>query len=759
MKMKIRIAISALALLVSLLAGAQGSSVVTDTLQFDRALSSTPATMLQGQISGVRVSATDGNINGAQNIYIRGVNALRGDSQPLWIVDGVIINSSLNQNREAFFNYDEESYSSPINALAGIDLYDIESIEVLKDISATAIYGSKGANGAIIIKTKRGSKDGFDINWRSNVGLSTSPVKGTVKGISHNHWISLGTSKDKTDFNMSAFLRKTNGVLSGNDNLYGGVSARFDTKASDVLQFGATVSAAMGKANSIAGAAYSGKPSRTLLMRYPSLFAGNTLEGWQDDYDDEADERRVSGSAYLDINFTPSLSWKNSIGIDYQNIERYIWYGNGTSFGLENNGAAGILMSGIFKYNIQSLLSWDKTFSEKHNVAVSGAFEASGDWTNYNATNSSDFFSHILRGRGLDLGSNASENHYYNHEYNTFGGFAEASYDYDGIAGADATVRADRTAKYDNGAKIYWAANAFVDLRKALLSDAEAVSTLKLKAGYGTAGKEQYIPYGYFGNYLTDAYPVPDNESTFEKYYDGVNLLSSKEFNVGVDFGALCDRFFVHAGYYSKSTDDNFTIYDFNAGAETLKALSKTTTVSNKGFEADLNLGIVRNSVVTWDVFGNIAINTNSFVSTDEKDAVSGLLDNFVPKSVYGIGTTLKAYGFALDILADGASGFNILNLGEALYNGATSFDKYVEKGDFFRLSRVSLGYSIPVEKIKWIKAIDLSLSGLNLLTATKYSGWNPDVNCFGTSAFDAGRDYGSYPSMRSVVLGINLKF
>ena len=781
--MKIKFAISVLALSASFLAGAK-DNVVKDTLQFDRALASHPAAMLQGRISGVRVSATDGNINGAQNIYIRGVNALRGDSQPLWIVDGVIVNSSFNQNREAFFNYDEDSYSSPINALAGIDLFDIESIEILKDISSTAIYGSKGANGAVIIKTKRGSKNGFDVTWNSNVGLSTSPIEGAVKGLSHNHHIRLDGSKAKTDFSLSASLRKTTGVVSGNDNLFGGVRANLDTKASDVISFGAAMSADMGKAYSVGGTSYYGEPSRTLSMRYPSLFTGDTVEGWQEDYDDEADERRASGSAYLCFNFTPSLVWKNTVGIDYHNLERYIWYGNGTSFGLENNGAAGILMTGVFKYNVQSLLSWDKTLAQKHNITVSGAFEALGENTQYNATNSADFFSHTLRARGLDLGSNWSENHLYDHDYSTFGGFVKAAYDYDSLAGANAMVRADKTAAYDSQAKIYWAANAFVNLRKAFLSDSEAVSTLKFKVGYGTAGKEQYVPYGYFGNYLTGAYPVYDNENTFERYYDGVNLLKSTELNVGIDFGLLADRLFLHLGYYDKSTDDNFAIYDFNKNASVFKALSQTTNIANKGFEADVNLGIISSGSFTWDFFGNVAMNTNSLTAVDANDATgksvgSGLvvnanktgspvgalcyegkiLGNPIPKCTYALGTTFKAFGFVIDVLADGANGFDVLNLGSVLMEDATPSEKYVERGDFFRLGRVSLGYSVPVRKIKWIKAIDFSLSGLNLATLTKYSGWNPDVNCFGTSAFSAGIDYGSYPSMRSVVLGINLKF
>ena len=81
-----------------------------------------------------------------------------------------------------------------------------------------------------------------------------------------------------------------------------------------------------------------------------------------------------------------------------------------------------------------------------------------------------------------------------------------------------------------------------------------------------------------------------------------------------------------------------------------------------------------------------------------------------------------------------------------------------VERGDYLRLDCLTLSYDIPL-KVRWIKGFKVNLSGHNLFTLTGYSGWNPDVNCFGVSALTGGIDYGSYPLMRMYILGFNIKF
>lgn len=123
---------------------------------------------LQGKIAGVLVSQSDGAPGGGMSIQVRGANSFSTSSQPLYIVDGVPFDTGSDPSNTDT-NYDSNNSSNP---LAFINPHDIESIEVLKDASATAIYGSRGANGVVIITTKRGEK-GFDkIEFSANFSFS-----------------------------------------------------------------------------------------------------------------------------------------------------------------------------------------------------------------------------------------------------------------------------------------------------------------------------------------------------------------------------------------------------------------------------------------------------------------------------------------------------------------------------------------------------------------------------------------------------------
>lgn len=793
-------------------------NAVVDSLEFDKALATTPATMLQGRISGVRVSPIDGNVNGAVSTLVRGVNSLRSDSQPLWIVDGVIINSDLNRNKDAFFQYGEKSFTSPLNALAGLNEYDIESIEVLKDLSATAIYGTRGANGVIIVKTRLPKSEGLKVNWRSNVGVSMSgeSLDGTDTGLSHNHYLSVSGANGQTKFNVSGYLRRTEGIFDANNATFGGLRAAFDTHANSFLWFGMNSAISIGNMNSVAGTAYFGQPSVTMTLRNPDFFPGNSFEGWKADYDDNAVDRRVSNSIYVTLNFTPALSLRTSLGLDFENNNRYIWYGNGTSFGYEMNGAASILGSSIFKYNAKSELTWNRYFSNDHHLVAKAAVEALGEWTKFNTMNGTDFFSHVLRARGLRLAASKAVLHKFNHEYGTWGVYADVNYSFRDIAGVNAVLRADNTPRYDDGRmSLYKGADAWFDLRSAFFPGNSIVSTLRLTGGYGEAGREQYVPYGLYSEYISGSYPAVD--SSLQMFYEGLNRVKSVEGNVGVDLGFASDRVKLHVAYYDKLTNDAFYAYRFgredSSGyywkyATRADEFSQSSLIGNRGFEADLDVRIIDTKKVKWTLNANASYNVCQMLRVDAADASGravgdgvfananavgftvgalygfrvdengayvdktgdGIINEFDkdiignpnPKISGGIGTTLQVAGFTLDLLANGAAGFDILNMNELLFNEAAPYqisETYVEKGDYLRLSRVSLGYSIPMKKVKWVKDLNVSVSALNLLTLSSYSGWNPEVNCFGSTYLSSGIDYGSYPTARSIVAGISLKF
>ena len=128
--------------------------------------------LLGGAVSGVNISETSGQPGASNSIRIRGGNSITGGNEPLYVIDGVLVYNSNDATSTGV-----SRATSDFNPLAAINPNDIESIEVLKDVSATAIYGSRGANGVIIVTTKSGKKGRTSIEYQYSVGWQTAAKK------------------------------------------------------------------------------------------------------------------------------------------------------------------------------------------------------------------------------------------------------------------------------------------------------------------------------------------------------------------------------------------------------------------------------------------------------------------------------------------------------------------------------------------------------------------------------------------------------
>lgn len=160
-----------------------------------------PEFALQGKVSGVRVINTSGNPSDPPSIYIRGIGTWNGKSQPLYVIDGQIITPTSSSNQDLIGNVNLWSLISP---------EDIESMSVLKDASSTAIYGSRGANGVILITTKKGKKGKPVLEFNSSYGIQNVPT-----------YNKLLNSKQLMELNREMYTNNTSPDVSLNNNLYG----------------------------------------------------------------------------------------------------------------------------------------------------------------------------------------------------------------------------------------------------------------------------------------------------------------------------------------------------------------------------------------------------------------------------------------------------------------------------------------------------------------------------------------------------------
>ena len=139
--------------------------------ELERANTVSPVTALQGKVAGVEISQSDGGMFGSTKIQIRGASTLNANNQPIFVVDGVILDNATSRSGDADWNSNINDYG---NQLKNLNSDDFESVSVLKGAAATALYGSRGLNGAVVITTKSGKAGkGVSVRFSQTVGLET----------------------------------------------------------------------------------------------------------------------------------------------------------------------------------------------------------------------------------------------------------------------------------------------------------------------------------------------------------------------------------------------------------------------------------------------------------------------------------------------------------------------------------------------------------------------------------------------------------
>ena len=763
-------------------------------LQAQEQYATSPAELIQGTISGVRVSSVDGNPDGLKNVNIRGVNTFRGDSQPVWIVDGVILGSDIVRNLDGFWQFDEESYTAPLNNIPFLNPSEIESIEVLKDVSASAMYGTMGANGVILITTKRAKETDPLVYLNSNWGIRNASLTTTN---------SFGVSKlaDKTSYRFTGYYRHNGAMVDNSGSNQFTLTASLESRANPYIWFGINTIASLGMIASPGTTAYFGKPSTMLLKRFPEFFTEDTADGWKKDFDDDSKDYRTVTSAFLTLNFTPALRLHTTVGVDFQDNRRAIWYGNGTSFGAASNGAASNISSVLLNYNVRSELSWKHYFTEDHLLNLSAVAEILGNSNKFNTMNGKDFFNHDLRAKGIQAAASHPQIHRFAHNWFRHAYYLRASYAWKDIVGIDGFFRTDFTPKYrDDKPSYYPGANAWF-----------AWKWFRLTAGWGISGREYYVPYELTSSWLRSDYP--EVETGAESFFSSMNTLTSQEYNVGLEAKFWKDRIRIAGKFYNKSTLDAFNMYCFGIKGQILwsdsdrtDVLERSGSLRNRGLEFDADALVVNLPKHKLNLFATASFNVNQITEIDRKDMrglnvgsgsyvnlnvighqvgeVFGyktdtegnfiditadgkvtevdrvILGNVIPEFTGSLGATYSFDRLSVSMLWDGAAGYDLINMNRMLKDGATEVSAdYVEKADFLRLARLSVGYDFKLPQKSFIKQLSLNLSAANLLTLSGYSGWNPDVNSFGLTVLSGGIDYGSYPQVRTVVLGVSAKF
>ena len=637
-----------------------GSATVINEKNFLKGSIATPEQLLMGKVAGLKVTSNDGAPGSGSTLRLRGGTSLNASNDPLIVVDGVPL--------------DNGGIAGAANPLSLINPNDIASFVVLKDASATAIYGSRGANGVIIITTKKGSglQDEVRITFDTKTSVSTIAKYADVlsadslralvnrKGTNAQKLL-LGTAN--TDWQREVFRNAL--VTDNNVSITGGIK-----KLPYRLSVGNRYENGLLKRDNMNRTSFNLSLTPTLLdgalklemnqkvVQSRSFFANRGALGaaffdpTQPVY--SGNDTQYGGYfEWIDNNKPNTLSARNPLGLIMQSEDKSIvnrLIGNlKASYALpflpqvkavvnvgtdqsEGIGFTKTLASSAAGYFTQG------RYSEYRQTKGNRLIEA---YANYNSENK-------LAGQLLDITAGYSYQDWYtsspnNPTYNQakdsiielaaanafytknvlLSYYARAIYTYHDKYVVNVSMRRDGSSRFSPAQRWGWfpaASAAWILSEENFLSNFKALNMLKLRAGYGITGQQDGIgDYAYIGNYFEGASTAQyafggQYYTVFRPAGFDANLKweTTKSYNIGLDFGFLKDRISGSIDLYRKVTSDLLATVAVPAGTNfTNQILTNVGGMENKGVEASLNLGLIATKDMRLDWMINATYNKN----------------------------------------------------------------------------------------------------------------------------------------------------
>ena len=652
-----------------------GAVTQVDNKAIEKSVTTSIDQVLQGRAAGVQIQANTGTPGGSSTIRIRGTNSLNATSQPIFVIDGVIIDSDGSDNGNT-------------NPLAAINPSDIVSMDILKDASATAIYGSRASNGVIMITTKRGKSGEAIITYDGYVGWQQMPKKLDVMNLrqyaEHHNDIAdaqirthsgtflrselLGSGTDWQDelFHTAFMTNHSLSMTGGNDKTTYAVSAGYLNQDGIGLNTGFKRQTLRGNLDTQlkswlkGGVSFSLSDSRqemeknwdiimTALRSQPSVAVRNP-EGGYDGPDDQwmpdnavalaeiktnfAKRFNFRVNAYLEAQILKELTFKTELSADY-NLNKTKTYQPDYTFGVRvSSQRDGAWYKNDSKYwSWRNILTYNGTIAEKHHLNVMLGQEMSHNyWENMSTTNQGYLSNSVIDLRaGERTGNNVSIDGYQNNT-SLFSFFGRALYNFDDRYLITATLRRDGSSKFADGHRWGWfpsAAFAWRVSQENFLKDNRTISNLKLRLGWGTTGNQNVQDWAYMAmlaNYTTtwgvgvlnanNANPELKWETTYST-------------NIGLDLSLFNSRIDVVFDWYYKKTNDLLLMLSLpaflgsGAGQEAYGTASNPWgnigSLRNTGFEVTVNTVNIESKDFTWRSNIVFSLNRNKVLSLDSE--------------------------------------------------------------------------------------------------------------------------------------------
>lgn len=714
--------------------GSQNKKDVTGAVKsvksedFNRGIINSPEQLLQGKVAGVNVTSASGEPGSNINITIRGTGSLRAQNTPLFVIDGVAIDNT------------STGGGNPLNFL---NPQDIASIDVLKDASATAIYGSRGSNGVILVTTKKGKAGTSTITFSSDMGVSTMArplevfsadefrkqvvaVGGVLddKGgntdwqkvisrtaLTQNYNVALSGGANKLVYYASFGLQKQEGILKNNNlDRYTGRFNATQKFLNDKLTIEANLTSTGTVNNRPANAlgdAISNNPTYPAYdsVGKPALYPtfNNPLE-YLSTYKDITKINRTLGNISSTFKIFKGLEYKLNYGLDYSNGQRDyqqmptllpVREGRLETFYTTNRNT---LVENLLTYNftknehVFSILaghSYQNIFLQGRNYSIN-RFAITGIEPIYNPG----------LGQDLTLVNNRPGGYAVENELQS--AFSRINYQYKNKYLATANFRADGSTKFGGNNKYGYFPSFSLGWK---ISEEDfmansAFSNLKLRAGWGITGNQEIPPKITQASYRsqvssTTSYPLAGTGPfpagiTFVRL-DNPDLQweVSKQTNVGLDFGFFEGALTGSVDVFNKVSSN---ILLSSIPADPIQPVGTFfdnvdgMEITNQGIELDLIYQHTTKSGLNYSLGGNTTFIKNEVTNSPYKVITSG--------SASGSGltsATLNGY-----INNEPLGTFYLLNFIGFNPNGTSKFEDVDADGVITDKDRIAAGSALP---------------------------------------------------------------
>ena len=710
---------------------------------------------LQGRVAGVNV-VSDGIPGGSVKIRIRGTNSINKSNEPLYVVDGMVRESGLE----------------------GINPEDIQSMQILKDASSTAIYGSRGANGVVIITTKSGVKGQSSITFDTSIGFSeatrlpekmnaqtyaqalvdyngiseldvASYIDGSDPGVDYidgmfrtglvqNYKLVFSKGTDGLQAYVSGNYMNQEGTIEKSSYERYAAKANLKAKMTDWLDLTLDFNASRSIGKGIGGLELSGANPLWVAFNYsPSMELLDEQGNYNyDPYssiqnnplgivrDNQQERRRDVVSGHVDLRFqiVDGLTFTTSNGIDYYNNTSYgfspLKINSNGSNSMSNNNQQRVLLQSSNNF------TFDKTWNG-HHLTATAVWEAT----------MSDTRSMGISGQNIQVESvgwwnvanaltrNASNGY---SDWSMLSGVGRVIYNYDNRYMFTGTFRADGSSRFTNNKWGYFPSVAFAwtaSNEKFMEKVRHIISNLKLRTSYGVIGNQDIAPYSTLA-LMSQTTTYFGSNTGVTGYWANtlatpdIKWEKTNQFDIGFDLGLWDNRLTLSFDYFDKRTTDALLSTSLPNYLGGTSYLINAGEVSNKGIDFTISADVFRTNDFEWTTSLNGTYLKNKVVklTAQEPRLYSGVMPGICDD-----GTNIITEGEAIGSFY----GYRWAGIDADGYDTYYKSDGSITRNPEPTTDRVVLGHSTPDFTLGWNNSL-------------RYKNWS--LNAFFNSSFGAKR-------------------